>query len=62
MKKILPTVLLLLLFAACQKKDIRELRDELNEQKNLIAQLQSAIGMANTDIQNIKGAYPGPAK
>ncbi|WP_114789835.1 PL29 family lyase N-terminal domain-containing protein [Niabella yanshanensis] len=54
MKKVIFLSLLLWVLAACQKKDIRELRSELNRQKDLIAQLQSALQSINTDMKTLQ--------
>ena len=51
---LLLSLLLLLVFASCQKKDIRELRSELDRQKAMIAQLQAAMNTANTDIKSLQ--------
>lgn len=51
--KITSMLLLLICFIAC-KKDIRELRSDLSKQKELIAQLQSAMNTINTDVKSLQ--------
>src|SRR5690606_9745081 len=52
------TILILLLtslgWIACSKSDLKELRSELERQKELLAQLQSTLNSLNTDIKGLQ--------
>lgn len=47
-------LLLAIATLSCQKKDINELRSELDKQKELVAQLQSTINTINTDVKSLQ--------
>ncbi|HMR19381.1 MAG TPA: PL29 family lyase N-terminal domain-containing protein, partial [Sphingobacterium sp.] len=48
------TLMITIGLAGCSKSDLNEIRDEINKNKELIAQLQNTLNTLNTDIKNLQ--------